>query len=732
MKITKNILTYVVWGGLFLVPCIAFVVGGAMFFPFITAKGFIFRILIEVLFGAYAFLAVIEPSYRPKWSWITKSIGIFVLIMFFADLFSANAYKSFWSNYERMEGFVLIFHLLLYYIVASSVLARKQWDWFWNISIGTSAIMSVYGILQLAGKVPIDQGGVRLDGTFGNSAYLAIYLVFNIFLCLYMLVQAGKPTWLKWTYGVIALVEAGVLYYTATRGSILGLIGGLILLALIIVWKEKENKVLRKISYGILIAVVVLVGGFYAVRNTALVQKSPVLSRFVFTSADVEAEGRIYVWPMAIKGFLERPILGWGQESFNFVFNKFYDPRMYNQEQWFDRAHDVVLDWLVAGGLLGFLAYASMYVALLYYVWRKRSHMTAVEKGLITGLIAAYIFHNLFVFDNLVSYILFFSILAFVHTLSTTKKNGEPEMEPKGKFHTKRLSKDIELYLIAPLVVIVVVAGVYFINVPAVEANFTLIQAISPQPSGNVEDNLALFKKVFAYNSFGNSEALEQLVEVSSQIETSQQIPDTTKQDFYNFASQEVQKKVHDTPTDARYLLFAGSFYDAFGQYDTAIPYLQSAVTNSPKKQTIYFELGSAYIGKGDYADAFTTLQTAYNLETDNPDAQIMYAVGAIYAKNTDVLKQMFAVIPQATILSDNRILQAYAGAGEFQSVIAILSARIQQDPTNLQYQLSLASAYLQIGQKQQAITILQTMEKEDPTFKTQGDTYIQQIQATK
>jgi len=53
-------------------------------------------------------------------------------------------------------------------------------------------------------------------------------------------------------------------------------------------------------------------------------------------------ESRFIVWNMAWKGFEEHPVLGWGQESFNYVFNKYYNPKLYNQEQWFDRTHDCI------------------------------------------------------------------------------------------------------------------------------------------------------------------------------------------------------------------------------------------------------------------------------------------------------------------------------------------------------------------------------------------------------
>lgn len=725
MQNTKNILKYLVWGGLFITPFIAFFVPSGMFFPFISGKGFVFRILVEILFGLFVVLAFVDKEYRPKLSWITKSFILFTFIILVADLLGQNSYKSLWSNYERMEGFVLLIHLLLYYIVVSSVINTKElWNKLFNTSIFASVLMSFYGLFQLAGKISISQGGVRLDGTFGNSTYLAIYLVLHIFLCLYMLVSEAKKSWQKWVYGSIIVLETIMLYFTATRGAILGLIGGLLLAGVLIVWKEKENKTLRKIAYWLVGGVAVVILGFLLLRSTPLVKNNPVLSRFSTISvAELQTQGRYYVWPMAVKGIIDRPILGWGQENFNFVFNKYYNPGLFGQEEWFDRTHDLVLDWLIAGGFAGFLAYVSIYIALFYYIWRKKSILSTAQKSIITGLISAYVFHNIFVFDNLISYIIFFSILAYVHAVSIIPK------EETSKFYTKTFSNEILGYVVFPVAIILTAGMVYFVNVPAISANLTLIQAMSLQ-SNNLEGNLQLFKKVFAYNSFGSGEAVEQLTQITAQINSPQaQVPDQIKKDFYDFAKTKLEEKVASSPTDARYLVFAGNFFNQFLKYDDAIKYLERALAESPKKQSIYFELGSSYLGKGNSQKMFELFKTAYELKPSSSEAQVIYTVGAIYAKNTEVLKEMSSVVSENTIITDDRFLRAYSAIGDYNSVVTILNARLVKDPTNLQNKFTLADAYWRLGQKQKAISLIREMIVQEPAFKDQGEAAIKQIQ---
>lgn len=714
----KNILKWGVIGGLFAVPFVPFIVSSSMLFPFITGKGFAFRIIIEIVAALYVLLALLDVEYRPKISLITKAVLVFTGIIFIADLFGENSMKSLWSNYERMEGFVTIAHLAVYYIVASSVFhTREWWDKFWNTSLIASGLMSAYGLFQLAGWATINQGGVRVDATFGNASYLAIYLVFHMFLAASFFLNTKEKMW-RWVYGALFVLQGIILYSTATRGAILGFIGGALITTAIIAWKERANLKIRKISIGLGLSVVLLLAIFVGIKNTSFVQKSPVLSRFATLSlSEIKTQGRYFVWPMAIEGFKERPILGWGQENFNYVFNKNYNPLMYAQEQWFDRTHNVVLDWLIAGGILGFLSYLSLFGALLYFMWKK-SDFSLEEKAVFTGFLAAYFFHNFFVFDNLISYIIFFSLLAYVH--GRTVHQGL-----WARLTTRTIGRDAFTYVAIPVTTLVLVGTLYFVNVNAILASTTLIKAISPQKEGSSK-NLEYFKKSFAYNSFGSSEALEQLVPATFQV-LQAQVDDKLKQDFYSFTAAQVDTKIKQTPKDARYLLFAGSFYNRNSQYDTAIPLLEKAVENSPKKPTMYFELGSSYLGKKDYVKAFEIFEKAYLLEPRFQDSDIIYTIGALYAGKRDIAQKMFTALGDKAF-TDDRILRTFADLKNYDTVVGILNIRIQKDPTNPQNRLTLAGVYAEMGQKQKAIAIIRELIKEYPDFKAQGESYIQEL----
>jgi len=84
--------------------------------------------------------------------------------------------------------------------------------------------------------------------------------------------------------------------------------------------------------------------------------------------------------------------------------------------------HDQFLDWLIAGGLPAFLLYLSFFVLAAMMIWR--SELSVPEQGLLFGLLAAYGFNNLTVFDDIMSSVYFFLILAFVHSFRKRRRRA--------------------------------------------------------------------------------------------------------------------------------------------------------------------------------------------------------------------------------------------------------------------------------------------------------------------
>ena len=610
----KQTLRIIIFAGLFAIPLIPFLVSSSLFFPFITTKAFAWRIIVEIIFAGWILLALQDADYRPKKSLILYSLFIFLGIIGLADLFGVAPLKSFWSNFERMEGYITLLHLGMFFLVISSVFKEVDWKRWWNVSLLTSFLMVLYSVLQLIGLKTINQGGVRVDGTLGNAIYLAVYMLFHIFIAFLFMWREWKNVALRWVYGLLILAQAFILYHTATRGAILGLLGGLLAVAVLNV-RNKESAFVRKGSIATLVGLITLVGGFVAIKDAEFIQNSPVLSRFSsLTTEELKTQGRYFVWPIALEGVKERPFLGWGQENFNYIFNEHYRPEMYRLEPWFDRAHNIFLDWAVAGGILGLLSYLLLYVALLYSIWRRSTNLTHTEKSILTGLIAAYFFHNFFVFDHLISYILFFSLLSYLHY-----RNGS-ELTSKGVI-TKVQVRNIAL----PAVSILLALSLYFVNIKPITANVFLIEALkSLQTPGETLKAIQYFKKAYNTTRLGRPEIVEHLAANTVTVLTSD-ISMEEKNAYFSFAKDAVLKQAEDLSEDARYQFITGSFLSTVGSLDDALIYLERASRLMPGKQMIYLEIANAFLNKGEKEKAIDVLKYVGEISPDHKEQMEEY-----------------------------------------------------------------------------------------------------------
>src|SRR3989338_6743850 len=122
----EKLFLWIIKIGLWLIPFLPIYVSYTMLFPFITGKNFAFRIIIEIIFALWAGLAYFKAEYRPRLSPLLKAATVFIAILFLADIFSPNPYRAFFSNYERMEGFMMIFHLYLYFVMLVSVFKKRD------------------------------------------------------------------------------------------------------------------------------------------------------------------------------------------------------------------------------------------------------------------------------------------------------------------------------------------------------------------------------------------------------------------------------------------------------------------------------------------------------------------------------------------------------------------------------------------------------------------------------
>jgi hypothetical protein len=134
-----------------------------------------------------------------------------------------------------------------------------------------------------------------------------------------------------------------------------------------------------------------------AFRGPGPLRSVPVVERLTqMGPGDPTTRLRLVNARIALAAFTERPVVGWGLNSFRQLYARHFDPaNLTNDPRFADKVHNVYAEILAEQGLLGFLAYLVCVGYLFVVLWPAR---TAAEWLLMAGL-AGYLFQNAFLFD---------------------------------------------------------------------------------------------------------------------------------------------------------------------------------------------------------------------------------------------------------------------------------------------------------------------------------------------
>ncbi len=717
----KDLLKVLVFGGLFAVLFLPMYVENSFFFPYITGKNFAFRIIVEIVFASWVLLALYEPKYRPKFSWILVAFGSLLAVMFVANMQGLYPPKSFWSNFERMDGYVTLVHVFMYMVVAGSVLtSQKVWSWFLHTSVAVALVVAVYGLSQYTGMIA--GGKARVDSLLGNAAYMAVYMLFNIFFVAIIGLRS-KITVHRVIYGLVALVLVYTLLLTGTRGTFIGFVGGAGVAVMYIALFGRTVPELRKYAVGGLVALTIFGLGFVAVKDMSFIQNTGPLARIANIDLSKDLVTRSTIWSIAWQGVKERPILGYGQGNFNYVFNEKYKASLYGQEQWFDRVHNIFFDWLIAGGFLGFIAYFSIMLAGVYYLLiepvflRRESKFTVLERAVLLGLIAGYLLHNVVVFDNIISYIFYGTLLALIHS-----RVGVP---------LKRLQEwKIEPVMITqfatPVVILIAGATIYFVNVSGIQAAGDVIDAlVANTPQGRLQ----AFHTALSRESFARQEIVEQLAQQAMGIVGNPNVSDKDKQNMVQRAELELLSLIEDKPGDARLHNFLASFYRAIGALPQAEEQAKIATSLSPEKPSMIIEQGIIALQQNKLEEATGFMKQAFELDERNTQARVLYGAVLMRSGKTQEARDLIDPDYIEAFSRNDYAVSSTEAAGDFDFLAKLFEARIAQQPDNPQFRASRAFIDYQQGNIEGAIEVLKQAAEDIPSFANVANCYVDNLQ---
>lgn len=412
-------------------------------FPFLNLNTFLYGgssvrfVTLSLLSIGFAVLLSIQLFKKDSNLSVPKSPIFLSLVIYFAflvisALFGLDFSTSFWSVATRTTGILYLINLGFIIYIASCIFSdRFRQNRMILVTILSTALFSFLSFLSPEGINLLFKGFKADAFTFGNSTFAGMYIFGAFLLSIYYLLQSEKKKWWMYILPLAIVINPNIINSSIWSGDIsTGFAGearasayitALSLVFIFVIWCISKIKDIKKRSittysvFGLSILLMV-------VSVFSLLSHDGYLRKLYLSQA---TGARPLVWEMSEKVISQRPVLGWGTDNFERVFEVNYDNRLlqddYGSEAWFDRAHNVLIDQLVDNGFVGLIFYILVYIAvilcLLYTTLKSGDKKDRIFASILIVYFSLHFVELQTAFDTTISYFMVALMIAFASVL---------------------------------------------------------------------------------------------------------------------------------------------------------------------------------------------------------------------------------------------------------------------------------------------------------------------------
>jgi O-antigen ligase len=573
-------------------------------YGFITYKSLVFRSLVAVSLLAWGISCLFDASLRPRFTFLTVGWTMLVLWLTLCAWLGSDFSRSLWSSLERMDGLVGYAWLTGYLWFLSSVLTSSR---RWFLFFGTSCLVAaVLAVLALTGIPEWYAPNQRLFLTFGNPTLAALYFGMHLFFLLGLAIQAvacwpGLRRKIFGTAAVLCGIFGYIIYLTDTR-IVLGLalfsaIGYGVFFA---VEKYRFGKI-RLLPARL--SLVLLCLGFIVYSDALLLFFQQFLNR------RSTWQPRLDTWRFAKQAIFEHPLLGWGPENFDYALASSYHTLIHSDELWYDRTHNIFLEWGIGGGLPALLGFAALMGIGFWRVFDRRQKGNQVNTLIFGAALAFFLLVQQFSPDSLITYLCLFWTLSYIEQLAPSQLElGIP---------TSRVA-----YWAIPIMFCIALLFIKTVP-PAFRVSQYLLRALqSSQVSYGISTARQLFQSYSGYR-----QDIAELLAVNSHELVTKAFDEKERnwsiQTIDSLLATEVKQKVKN----AKLVSIYGNFLLNQGRLVEANKASAKAVALTPNRAESYIQYGVVLLRENKYSQAKTAFNYALQLHPNLEKVQILNLV---------------------------------------------------------------------------------------------------------
>lgn len=659
------------------------------------------------------------------------------LTVLLSTIFSSDIIFSLWTSPHRSGGAVNFTFYILFSVILFLILKNKDWQKLWNFSFIIGDLAVLFAMLQYFNVFPdilVSYG--RPVSTLSNSLLFAIYLLLLTFpISSFIIREKSKK---RFFYIASLLLFIFGIVVSGSRAAYLGLLVGAFCFLFFYPVRKTETpngNYLKKLLVLKISAVIVLTlaaFGVYYMNSQAYIpkflEKNRIFQEFK-ARASISlflADPRFSAWQVSLQAVKEKPIFGWGPENQSIGFDKYYDPSLpYLTKEWgdwWDRAHNILLDLSIAHGLLFTIIYFSFFVLLFYRLFKIKNANTEdkVSAHALMATFLGYFITLLFGFDSVSTYLMLFFIIGY--SLYLTSSNDVEKMgvtpkntENKQAFVYKK-RKPIFIFL---FIILIIFLWKYNIKPLIVNAEINKAEDLS------CDKKLDALEKMFNQKSFLDTFLrLTYAGDIKACVESN---PSKTVEHIKSGV--DALKYVSTVrPLYTRTWILLGSFNTILFANETdpqikktlyeEINYdFNKAISLSPKHQEIFSEWAKFYFAAGDYAKMKTLSEECVAL---NPDTNTCYwylglseiVLGDEKNSSEHIKIAIAKGFPRDTLSSYSQLALVYTKTKNYGKLVSVYESLISLDPQNIQHHATLAFIYKETGEykkaREEALKILE------------------------
>lgn len=686
--------------------------------------------LVLPLIAVVAVLAAVRSPVQPRQplSWALLAYGAVAAL---AAVLGVDPAQGMWGVLLRGTGLFALAAYGAWYWSARRIFDGRGWRIFWTVAVAAAAVEAVLVAVQ-SGLAATGGEEIRAAGLFGNPTYVAGYLAMAVFLC--ALVASGGTRLRKGLSLAAAAVIVVALSLTGARSGVVALAGGMVLALAWYAWLVGGR--LRRITFAL--------GGVGLLVGVALVLIPPAawdavgapdaVARALYWKNYLADTPRLIQWGIAWDGFLERPLLGWGPEAYQAVFDLKYEPRLLHfsfSETVSDKPHNVLLEILVTGGILLGAAFLAV-LGTAVHALRRAARSGAVrplESAAALGAMAAFIIHGAFLFETFPAAFLFVGVLAWIASrASPGPASSAPH--PAALWASRAAVAAYALVaLAAPFSVRAQYAALVALEATTAQAWTANIRAALETPTVYHREIVKQIARDFLNKSAAASA-----------------LPETFIPENLPLVRDQVVAAAAAHPRDFTLQFMEGQLWGLGGglqpsaeELEKAFAALRRAEALSPRRQAVKYQIAKTHLLAREPLKAVEVLRAAVADDETLQDSHWFLALALVAAEQraegADEIQRALD-LGRLAAMWDSRnykeimyAIDLLAAESRYEAIVPIYVRLILLEPGNAHWHARLAATYEKLGKLELAAIEAQRAAEIEPAFREQADAFLRRLE---